>query len=254
MTQLHKGDNIANCLMNIREGVSSAPLSAKIRHALTRDPIVLGPESIDSYFRNLSEVDDVTAVLEAAREGETLVAAGIVGSRLEGTFYYSPRDLFHRLRAIDPERLELRPHEEVAFGLRNELPYRLEIPVINLASHLIGQQKLVDDLGRIDLRDLSPKVRELLRRVEHPADLYPDVDIFILANSASGEGANRGMIVRDRQIVQKAVCVSMPINYMLTNLIVQKNMKTLWYDGCLVNSARSTAVHKAQQFMVYNYL
>lgn len=86
------------------EGVSNLP--EEIKEAVGREPIVIGPESIGSHFRNTSEIDDIKALLAKRQQRGSIISAGLVGPRLGGKFSFDPRELYEVIRSFDPSSLD----------------------------------------------------------------------------------------------------------------------------------------------------
>ncbi len=170
-----------------------------------RPTIALDESSIGTHFRNRAEITDVAQFLQSLQGAQ---AIGLAGSRTFGRFGYTAEELTVKLLYYGQyDALEVTDEERFHLSTSGNLSRRIIDRVAPLAAWLQEKARSVDDLNRINLRelphDLVPlvtidwtNVSNLLPNdiktqigygmpdtvIPVPGAFYPDVDIVVVTD------------------------------------------------------------------------
>jgi hypothetical protein len=176
----------------------------EVRSAIEREPIVLGLESIGSHFRNPEEIYDIEHVIT---EQASPISVGLVGSRIEGKFTYTPKELFDKLRGYGQKNTQLKALGDRKYRIYGVPPETYQEYFNNLAAYLKSALLTNTSLDQIDLTILPPKLLKFLTFepyhgelpfiyrpkgfenldpsipiIQRPAAYFPDIDIAFITD------------------------------------------------------------------------
>ncbi|MBI2621487.1 MAG: hypothetical protein HYW63_02460 [Candidatus Levybacteria bacterium] len=174
----------------------------EVKSAIEREPIVLGPESVGTHFRNPEEIYDIEHVIA---EQSPPIAVGLVGSRLEGRLSYSPKQLFDKMRSYGQRDVQLQALGNRFYAKHGIPPEGYQRNFNRIAAYLKGACLSSVNLDHINLSDYPPQLLRFLTFepyhdevpfifrpkgfeegdptvpiLQRPAAYYPDINLAII--------------------------------------------------------------------------